>query len=102
MRDNALAHKGFWERASSVPIDLAVDFLTLGANRQVLLTGHSLGAACAALYNERVHANLTDVNASKRIRCVTIGMPLLGNEELSTVMQTSASKLYSIIHRGSF
>eukprot|EP00887_Chlorella_sp_A99_P007512 scaffold2.g7512.t1 len=78
------AHRGFLGRAEGVPAE-ALHMHALRHCLRLVLCGHSLGGAVAALCTLRLLAALGQGGAaSTQLRCVTFGSPPLGNAALAT------------------
>lgn len=69
-------------------------------NKRLLVTGHSLGAACAVLTTLRLIRQDPDffLADDETIRCHTQGYPLVGNTALTIRMQAFAHKFVHIIN----
>ena len=71
-------HKGFRAALEDVWKDLHSHYLYHGKGKQLLITGHSLGAALATLYADRI----SDPNSA----CYTFGSPRVGDRKLINKM----------------
>ena len=67
-------HSGFRHALNDVWDNLLGHYQKHGKNKQLLVTGHSLGAALATLYTDRI-ADMHSV-------CYTFGSPRVGNKDL--------------------
>tara|TARA_Y100001963_G_scaffold60754_1_gene84864 strand:- start:1937 stop:2734 length:798 start_codon:yes stop_codon:yes gene_type:complete len=67
-------HRGFRDALNDVWPDLISHYNYHAKGKQLLVTGHSLGAALATLYTDRMNDN--------KSVCYTFGSPRVGNKEL--------------------
>jgi hypothetical protein len=76
-------HAGFLKRAKAVDIQPLAELLKADARTRLILTGHSLSGAVAAVVTLRLlrESNLMPEHLS-RVKCITFGQPLIGDEDL--------------------
>ena len=101
--DGTGVHSGFWQRSkSTADVERIREHLRLG--KRVILTGHSLGGAVAAVTTLRVLFSDPPLAAELRSRlsCITFGQPLIGDEALAEfVSQRGVAGLFTaIINQG--
>ena len=77
------AHAGFLSRSFKVPVRELYDMVVKRKRKRLVLCGHSLGGALAALCVVRLLDSLNDVDLS-RIRCVTFGCPGVCDDDLAS------------------
>lgn len=78
---HARAHRGFLTRAEMVAVEATYEGKVLGrGNARLVMCGHSLGGATAALAT--VLFLLKRPEASRAVRCVTFGCPPIGDDGL--------------------
>ncbi|CAG8978273.1 hypothetical protein HYALB_00010225 [Hymenoscyphus albidus] len=88
--DGCLAHQGFYEAAkdASGPVTVAIkEVLEKHPEYRVVMSGHSLGAALAALVGTMMR------NEGMVVDIYTYGQPHLGTQDLSLSIQNQAPKL---------
>lgn len=73
-------HRGFWARASAVDIKPLKALVESG--HRMVLTGHSLGGAVAALGTLRLLGELS-AEYHVHVSCITFGQPLVGDARLA-------------------
>lgn len=82
-------HKGFWLRCNEIPIDYFVDKI-VDDGFKVIFTGHSLGAAVAALLTMRVLFDEKIYKHKKlhrKIICIGFGSPAFGDDRLKQCLR---------------
>jgi len=77
---DARAHRGFISRADAIAID-ASHARARGLGKRLVMCGHSLGGAVAALATVR----LLSREPNARVRCVAFALPPIGNAALSAL-----------------
>lgn len=80
LASGARAHRGFAARAEAVAVDAVYDVKVLGEGKRLIMCGHSLGGATAALAT--LMFLLRRPEAATRVRCVTFAAPPIGDDGL--------------------
>lgn len=76
------AHRGFLDRSRHIPAE-ALFAWAQQQGRRLIFSGHSLGGAVAVLCTLRLLRALGDHTGGASIRCITFGMPAIGNAALA-------------------
>lgn len=88
-------HSGMFQRSQKMLIDFFIDKI-MKENYTIVFTGHSLGAALAALvtvrvlYDPRIQHN--DQNYHERILCIGFGAPAFADEEFKQYAERNYKK----------
>lgn len=80
LASGARAHRGFAARAEAVAMDAVYDARVVGEGKRLVMCGHSLGGATAALATCMLL--LRRPEATTRVRCVTFAAPPIGDDGL--------------------
>ncbi|KAK9796242.1 hypothetical protein WJX73_000286 [Symbiochloris irregularis] len=81
------AHRGFVQRARTIPAE-SLYTEALQSNRTLVLCGHSLGGAVAALSTVRLLRQLPQGHTPK-VKCICFGTPAVGNAALAQLVSKS-------------
>jgi len=84
LTSSGLAHSGFHERSECIRLDY---LLAKAAQSSLVITGHSLGGATAAMLTTKFLAKYPQYNLFDRIRCVTFGCPLIACSAVARYMK---------------
>jgi pimeloyl-ACP methyl ester carboxylesterase/DNA-binding Xre family transcriptional regulator len=91
------AHAGFFDRVETFPLDALMDAVQRG--RRVVVTGHSLGGACAILLATRFFNKYgTFSYIDGEITSVTFGSPLVGGPSMGVLMNRRAKHFHNYLY----
>ena len=77
-------HEGFLSRVEKFPLSAIMENLDVG--KKVIITGHSLGGACASLLTVEFFSKYHLTSIGGNLSCVTFGSPLVGGQALQDYM----------------
>jgi hypothetical protein len=91
------AHAGFFDRVETFPLEALMDAVQRG--RRVVVTGHSLGGACAILLTTRFFNKYgTFSYIDGEFTSVTFGSPLVGGPSMGVVMDRRAAHFHNYLY----
>lgn len=89
-------HNGFLNRSKSLPLQ---SILRACTTKKVVITGHSLGGACATVLTARFFASYGHYSFSKsNVTCVTFASPLVGGSTLGEYLLSRKKLFHNYIH----
>jgi hypothetical protein len=94
-------HSGFMSRANAVDVSEIKKVLIDDPDKQIILTGHSLGGAVAALVTLRLlRTESLMPEHTARVSCITFGQPLVGDADIvkSVVTKKQQRHFWTIVN----
>ena len=83
--EGGLLHRGFLSRASTIPVRAIAELLDRG--KRVVITGHSLGGAVAAVVTTLLlRREVLCPELHEHLRCITIASPLFCDKDFASNM----------------
>ena len=108
---NGKVHKGFWQKASLVPIEPFIEMIINNDNddKNIIFCGHSMGGAIAQLITLRImeyfilfmNNNNENNRKSKNIKyfdkisCISIGSPLVASDSVNNWINSYLNESYN-------
>lgn len=91
-------HAGFLQRSTAIPVEALVGRNLM--NKQIVVTGHSLGGAAATLLACQMFVKYPHPahRLKKRLLCVTFGAPLIGTASLADTMRAQSDRFHHYAH----